>query len=236
MRVRFNKEKRVMAGRVGFRVRTGWKRPDDALLTAFESASSAQIADSMSRLGAMDVGINPIWPSPRIIGPAITVWCHSGDNLMLHKALSVAISGDIIVVNTQGNIGNSGFGELLAGSAVKIGIRGVIVDGTVRDADALERMRLPVYARGLCSNGCNKDGAGEVGAVVACGGVAVRSGDIIVADRDGVTVIPLADAAEVSQLATAQVDREQKRAAEIEKGILVRPEIDEALRRLKIIE
>jgi len=190
----------------------------------------------MSRLGAMDPGIKPVWPSPRIVGAALTVWCHSGDNLMLHKALSLAAPGDVVVMNTQGNVANSGFGELIATSAKKIGILAVIVDGTVRDAEALEGLRLPVYARGLCPNGCNKDGAGEVGAIIACGGVAVRPGDIIIADRDGVTVVPLEDAAEVANLAAAQVEREQKRLAEIDKGVLVRPEIDEALRRLKIID
>ena len=106
----------------------------------------------------------------------------------------------------------------------------------MRDAEALESLRLPVYARGLCANGCNKDGAGEVGAVVACGGVAVRPGDVIIADRDGITVVPLDDAAEVAKLAAVQIEREETRKAEIEKGILVRPEIDEALRRLKIID
>ena len=225
-----------MNGKPGFRVRERWSRPDAALLAAFGEASPAQIADCMSRLGAMDSGIRPVWPSPRIIGPAVTVWCHSGDNLMLHKALSLALPGDIVVMNTQGNTGNSGFGELLATSAVKLGVRGVILDGTVRDADALEALGLPVYARGLCPNGCNKDGAGEVGAIIACGGVAVRPGDIIVADRDGVTVVPLDDAAEVAALAGEQVERERKRLAEIERGVLVRPEIDEYLRRMKIIE
>jgi regulator of RNase E activity RraA len=206
------------------------------MLAAFGSASSAQVADAMSRLGAMDGGIRPVWPSPRIVGPAITVWCHSGDNLMLHKALSLARPGDIVVMNTQGNTVNSGFGELLATSAAKIGVKGAIVDGAVRDADALEALRLPVYARGLSASGCNKDGAGEVGAIVACGGVAVRPGDVIIADRDGVTVVPLEDAAEVAALARAQMEREQARMEEIEKGVLVRPEIDEALRKRKIIE
>ena len=184
----------------------------------------------------MDAGIKPVWHSPRIAGPALTVWCHAADNLMLHKALGVAVPGDIVVVNTQGNMANACFGELMATSAVKMGVRGVIVDGVVRDADALERLALPVYSRGLCPNGCNKDGGGEVGATVACGGVAVRSGDVIIADRDGVTVVPLDDAAEVAELAAAQVEREEKRLAEIEKGVLVRPEIDKELRRLKIIE
>jgi regulator of RNase E activity RraA len=225
-----------MAGKVGFRIRSGWARPEAALLKAFLDASSAQVADCMSRLGAMDAGIKPIWPSPRIVGAALTVWCHSGDNLMLHKALSLAQPGDIVVVNTQGNMANSGFGELIASSAVQMRVQGVIVDGTVRDAEALQALRLPVYARGLCPNGCNKDGAGEVGAIIACGGVAVRSGDIIIADRDGVTVVPQEDAAEVAALAQAQIEREAKRLAEIEKGVIVRPEIDEALRRLRVIE
>src|SRR5260370_29176565 len=162
-----------MPGKVGFRVRTGWRRPDAMLLDRFGAASSAQVADCMSRLGAMDAGIRPVWRSPRIIGSALTVWCHSGDNLMLHKALDLAVPGDIVVVNTQGNMVSAGFGELLASSAVKIGIRGVIVDGAVRDADALERLALPVYSRGLCPNSCHKDGPGEVGGIVACGGVAV---------------------------------------------------------------
>jgi regulator of RNase E activity RraA len=220
----------------GFRVHVPWRRPDEALLAAFGTASSAQVADCMSRLGGMDAGMRPVWPSPRIIGAAITVWCHSGDNLMLHKALSLAAPGDIVVMNTQGNVTNSGFGELLATSAVKLGVRGVIVDGSVRDADALEAMRLPVYSRGLSPNGCNKDGAGEVGAIVACGGVAVRPGDVIIADRDGVTVVPLDDAPEVARLAMQQIEREQKRLGEIAKGVLVRPEIDEALRKAGVID
>ncbi|HYL73064.1 MAG TPA: 4-carboxy-4-hydroxy-2-oxoadipate aldolase/oxaloacetate decarboxylase [Bryobacteraceae bacterium] len=224
-----------MPGKPGFRVHAPWRRPDVALLAAFGTASSAQIADCMSRLGGMDSGIRPVWASPRVIGSALTVWCHSGDNLMLHKALSLAAPGDIVVMNTQGNMANAGFGELIATSAVKMGIRAVIVDGMVRDTEALEALRLPVYSRGLCPNGCNKDGAGEVGAIVACGGVAVRPGDVIVADRDGVTVVPLDDAAEVAALAVAQVEREQKRLAEIANGVLVRPEIDESLRKLKII-
>lgn len=225
-----------MPGRPGFRVRSTWTRPGETLLARFGAASSAQIADCMSRLGAMDAGIRPVWPSPRIIGSAITVWCHSGDNLMLHKALDVAVPGDIVVMNTQGNIVNAGFGELLGSAAVKIGIRGVIVDGIVRDAEALERLKLPVYSRGLSPNSCNKDGPGEVGAIIACGGVAVRPGDVVIADRDGVTVVPLDDAPEVADLAIAQVAREEKRLAEIAKGVLVRPEINETLRKLKIID
>jgi regulator of RNase E activity RraA len=157
-----------------------------------------------------------------VIGAALTVWCHAGDNLMLHKALSLAAPGDIVVVNAQGG-GNSGFGELLAASALKMGVRAVIVDGTVRDADVLEAMALPAYARGLCPNGRNKGGAGEVGAIVACGGVAVRPGDVVVADRDGVTVVPLEGAGEVARLASDQIAHQEKRLSEIARGVLTAP-------------
>lgn len=225
-----------MPGKVGFRVRTAWLRPEPALLESFREASSAQVADCMSRLGAMDAGIKPVWNSPRVIGSALTVWCHSGDNLMLHKSLSLAVPGDIVVVNTQGNVSNSTFGELLAASAAKAGVRAVIVDGTVRDADGLHRLGLPVYSRGLSPNGCNKDGGGEVGTIIACGGVAVRPGDVIVADEDGVTVVPLEDAIAVSKLAAEQIKQEQTRLAEIHNGVLVRPEVDQRLRDLKIID
>ncbi|HVZ83350.1 MAG TPA: hypothetical protein VG893_06710 [Terracidiphilus sp.] len=225
-----------MAGKPGFRVVEGWKRVDEEMLKAFDGASSAQIADSMARLGAMDGGIRQVWASPRVIGTALTVWCHSADNLMLHKGISLAQAGDVLVVNTQGNRQNSPFGELLAISAVRKGVKAVIVDGTVRDADGLEALGLPVYSRGLSPSGCNKDGGGEVGTAIACGGVAVRSGDIVIADIDGVTVVPAADAAAVIQLAAAQVRREQDRKHEIDKGVLTRPEIDESLRRLKVID
>lgn len=225
-----------MTGKVGFRLHPPWHRPDAALLALFSTASSSQVTDCMSRIGAMDSGIRPVWPSPRIVGPALTIWCHSGDNLMLHAALSVAQPGDVLVLNTQGNRTNAVFGELMASSALKFGVCGVIVDGAVRDAEALEHLKLPVYARGLSPNSCNKDGGGEVGGVIACGGVAVRSGDILVADADGIAVVPLDDAAEVARLAAAQVRHEANRLAEIEKGVVLRPEINEYLRRMKVID
>ena len=225
-----------MIGVPGFRVRTQWPRPAAELLRKFDHAASPQVADSMSRLGGMDSGIRPIWDSPRVIGSALTVWCHAGDNLMIHKALTLARPGDVLVVNTQGVVSSAPFGELLAISALKLGIAGVIVDGAVRDVAAIEAMRLPTYARAICPGGCNKDGAGEVGALIACGGVAVRPGDIILADRDGVTVVPLADAEQVVELSSRKVTAEAKRKAEIHAGILVRPEIDEQLRKFKVID
>jgi len=225
-----------MTGVPGFRVRYDWPRPAAGLLKKFDHAASPQVADSMSRLGGMDSGIRPIWNSPRFIGSALTVWCHAGDNLMIHKALTLAQPGDVLVVNTQGVVSSAPFGELLAISASKLGIAGVIIDGAIRDAAAIEAIGLPTYARAICPGGCNKDGGGEVGALIACGGVAVRPGDIILADRDGVTVVPLADAEQVVELSSRKVESEAKRIAEIHAGILIRPEIDQQLRKLQVID
>ncbi len=154
---------------------------------------------------------------------------------MIHKAIGMAEVGDILVINTQGVRNSSPFGELLATSAVLAGIRAVIVDGSVRDARGLEALRLPVYSRGICPGGCNRDGGGEIGAIIACGGVAVRPGDIVLADEDGVAVVPLEDATEVAAASRRKVEAEEKRLIEIKAGVLTRPEIDEQLRRLKVI-
>ena len=155
---------------------------------------------------------------------------------MIHKAITLAQPGDVLVVNTQGVVSSAPFGELLAISALKLGVAGVIIDGAIRDAAAIEAMGLPAYARAICPGGCNKDGAGEVGTLIACGGVAVRPGDIILADRDGVTVVPLADAEQVAELSSRKVKSEAKRMTEIHAGMLVRPEIDQLLRKLQVID
>lgn len=221
---------------VGFRIREPWTRPDPALLAGFLEASSAQVADAMHRFGAMDSGIRPVWASPPVTGSALTVWARSADNLMMHHALALAQPGDVLVVNTQGNLTNAGFGELMATTAARVGIAAVIVDGVVRDAQALERLALPVFARGLNPNGCDKVGPGEIGSTIACGGVAVRSGDIIVADADGVTIVPLDDAQQVLASARAAVAREADRLAAIARGELFNPSIEPALRAAKVIE
>jgi 4-hydroxy-4-methyl-2-oxoglutarate aldolase len=225
-----------LQGKVGFRINYDWERPVPELLAAFGSASSSQIADCMSRFGAIDAAIRPVWKAPRVIGPALTVWARSADNLMMHKALSLAREGDILVVNTQGNRINAGFGELMANTAVRVGIRAVVVDGVVRDATELEALGLPVYSRGLSPNGCDKNGPGEIGTVIACGGVAIRPGDVVVADEDGVTVVPLADAPGVAGLSVAKVESEKRRVAEIASGVLFKGEIDELLRAKGVID
>ena len=225
-----------MPGKVGFRIAADWPRPSAELLAAFADAAPAQVADVMHRFGAMDTGIRPVWSSPKIVGAAVTVQVRSADNLMIHRSLAEARPGEIVVIATQGNVTNSGFGELTGTTAAEAGLAGAIVDGVVRDGDSFEELGLPVYARGLNPNGCDKHGPGEIGYPIACGGVVVRSGDIIIADCDGVTVVPLADAEAVAEGVPAAIERETKRVKAIRDGELHKAEIDETLRAAKVIE
>ena len=112
----------------------------------------------------MDPGIRAIWPVPRTIGAAVTVWCHAGDNIMYHKALSCPNQATSWSSTPRDRATPDG-ANYSPPPPMKVGLRGVILDGMVRDIEALESLRMPVWARGLSVSGCNKDGAGEVGAI-----------------------------------------------------------------------
>ena len=155
---------------------------------------------------------------------------------MVHKALAVASPGDIVVVTTGGNVTSAVFGELMCQSAVAAKLGGLIVDGAVRDVEAITRLGFPVYSRSVCPGGCDKDGPGEINVPVACGGVVVMPGDIVVADDDGVAVVPQADAEAVLRGVTELAERERKRTEEIHAGQVFRPDVDELLRRKGVIE
>jgi len=216
-------------GSPGFRITTGWTRPHAATVDAFTGVSSSQTADAMHRMGGIDPDIHRMWPAPPFIGTALPVATRSADNLLIHHAIRVAQPGDVLVVNTQDNRHNAGFGELLGRAALAVGIVGVVIDGVVRDIDQLADLGLPIYARGTSPTACDKQGPGELGRPIACGGVVVAPGDLFVADHDGVTVVPTLDIAHVAQRARQIVDRERQRVIDIDAGHLVRPEIASTL-------
>jgi RraA family protein len=183
-----------------------WSRPAEHLQAELRGLSTGLVTDAMHRLGAMDGGIRPVWPEARLAGPAVTVWVRAGDNALIHEAIALAEPGDVLVVNAQGSLTHAVFGELMALACRSRGLAGVVVDGAIRDATALAQLRFPVFARGACASGPLKDGTGEVGFPVACGGVVCTSGDLVLADGDGVVVVPRADAEPV--LAQALLIRE----------------------------
>ena len=223
------------AGKLGFRVLGSPPRLDDSLVDRFRRMATPNLADAMGRFNFMDPGIQSRTRLP-LCGLAVTVNARPADNLMVHKALQVASPGDVIVVNTCGNTTSAVFGELMCTTAVAAKLGGIVVDGAIRDVDGLAALAFPAFSRSVSAGGCDKDGPGEINVPISCGGVVVSPGDIVVGDRDGVVIVPRADAADVLSLVQALVERETKRVAEIKSGVLFRAEIDEALRKKGVIE
>lgn len=180
---------------------------------------SANIGDGMDRLGLMDAGISPIWEGATLAGPAFTCWTRSGDNLWIHNAIDEASAGDVIVINGSGDLTRALIGELIALRAKAKGIAGFVIDGAVRDAEGMRDYGMPVFARALTPAGPYKHGPGRLGVPVAVGGVAISPGDIIVADADGVAVIPQADADTIVIAAEAVQARETLRRRELEEAL-----------------
>jgi len=222
-------------GKLGFRILPSPPRLDAALLRRFHGLATPNLADAMGRFNFMDAGIQSRTDLP-LCGLAVTVNARPADNLMIHKALQVAAPGDIVVVNTCGNTTSAVFGELMCNTAVAARLGGIVVDGAIRDVEGLTRLGFPAFSRAVCAGGCDKDGPGEINVPISCGGTVVMAGDIVVGDRDGVVVVPRANAEEVLSLVAALVQRETKRVAEIKAGGLFRAEIDESLRRHGVIE
>ncbi len=202
---------------VGFRIYTQIDRPAREIVEKFKGLPVANIADEMNRIGCMDAKIKPINETP-LLGVAFTVKARIGDNLMFHKALDLAQPGDVIVVDGRGDLANSLTGEIMMRQAMKKGIAGIVVDGAVRDLDALRRMNLAIYAAGATPQGPYKDGPGEINVPVSCGGVTVNPGDILVGDADGIVVISPRDAEELAKRAAAKSQKEQAIFKAIDEG------------------
>jgi len=220
---------------LGFRILPAPSRLSDQIVARFRGVASPNLADAMGRFHFMDPEIRSR-SGLSLCGLAVTVLCRPGDNLMVHKALQVAEPGDVVVVNTCGNTTSAVFGELMCHTAAAKHLGGIIVDGAIRDVEGITRLGLPAFSRTVSPGACDKDGPGEINVPIACGNTVVMPGDIVVGDDDGVTVVPRDIAEDVLPLVDALMKREQARIAEIGRGVLYRPEIDEALRRKGVIE
>ena len=210
-----------MMSNAGFRIYTKIRRPARELVEEFRGLPVANIADEMNRLFCVDARIKPLNHTP-LLGTAFTVKAKVGDNLMFHKAIDMAQPGDVIVVDVQGDLTNSLTGEIMMRLAAKRGLAGVVVDGAVRDADALREMEFSVYAAGVTPKGPYKEGHGEINVPVSCGGVVVFPGDILVGDGDGIVVISPKDAPTVLEKAKKKLAQEQATFKAIEEGTLDR--------------
>ncbi|SQI36964.1 4-hydroxy-2-oxoglutarate aldolase [Leminorella richardii] len=190
---------------IGNRIFTQRPDFDVALLNGYRTLPAANIADKMNRIAVLGNGIRLISSpkAPVMAGYAITVKARAGDNLMLHAALDMAGENDVIVVSNEGDRSRALMGEIMVAYAhYDKKIAGIVLDGPIRDIDALSQMDFPIYATGSNPAGPFKEGPGEVNTPIAVGGVAVCPGDLIVGDADGVIVVPLNDAAGLLEAAT----------------------------------
>jgi regulator of RNase E activity RraA len=176
----------------GFRLRYEIERPDPETVSGLSRHQTPDISDLMNRLYAMEPEIrNMTDPDLRLVGPACTVKVYPGDNLMVHKALDIAQPGDVIVVDTSSSSLTAVLGDLVCTKARHRGIAGFIVDGLIRDLPAIKRLGdFPVFARDVTPKGPLHRGPGEIGHPISCGGIVVNPGDVVVADLNGVVVVP----------------------------------------------
>jgi 4-hydroxy-4-methyl-2-oxoglutarate aldolase len=195
---------------------------DDAALTAalqvLAHASPAWVSDAQGTMNTMDAGIKPVWPGARVAGPVFTARCLPESIITVHKALLEAPRGAVIVVDGGGAQTGALFGELMATEARSRGIAGLVVDGPVRDTEALAALRFPVFARAVTPRvGANRR-VGATQEAVVCGGVPVHPGDVVVAAQDGVAVIPRARLAEVVAAVQAVERKEADLRARMGRG------------------
>jgi len=184
-------------------------RPDPAIGITLRELGTATVHEAQMRTGLARPYLRPIYPNARIAGPAVTVLCQPGDNLMIHAAIEVCAPGDVLVVATTSDSMDGMFGDLLGVLCQVRGVVGLIIDAGVRDTVELAAMQFPVWAKAICAQGTVKASAGSVNVPIVCAGVVVNPGDVIVADSDGVVVVPLQCAAQVAALGKERIEKEQ---------------------------
>jgi len=202
------------------------------VVQAYKGLPVANISDCMARMTAGGPRLRPMHKSGYLAGPALTVKTRPGDNLMIHKALTLAQPGDVIVVDAGGDLTNSLFGEIMVATAVKIGVAGVVLNGAVRDSEEIGQGSFPLYAAGVTHRGPYKDGPGEVNVPIAIDGMVIQPGDLILGDADGLLCVPFDEVEEVLAATHKKMELEKQMLADIAAGKLDTAWIDATLRRI----
>jgi len=196
------------------------KRADSNAIGTMQALGTSTVHEALGRSGLMKPYMRPIWAGAQIAGPAITILAQPGDNWMIHVAVEQCQRGDIVVLGCTADNTDGMFGELLATSLAARGVKGLIIDAGCRDVKALQEMGFPVWSRAISSKGTVKATLGAVNIPVVCAGVNVEPGDAVVADDDGVCVVPKKLAAEVAAKAQKRFDDEDGKRKQLAAGVL----------------
>jgi regulator of RNase E activity RraA len=218
---------------IGFSIRQVTKRVSPETVSKFRGIPTANISDCMSRMAAGGARIRPMHSEGFLAGPAFTVKTRPGDNLLVHKALDMAQSGDVIVVDAGGELTNSIIGEIMSTYAEARGIAGLVINGAIRDHSSIEKSNYPIFAAGVSHRGPLRSGPGEIGRAIALDGMVIEPGDLIVGDGDGIMCIPFDQTEEVFKAVSKKVEVETKALADIRAGKSSdRSWVDKALKEL----